>query len=101
MDPAVAWYQEEQDGPSKLVWMRIWDTNSDLYGSLHANYGPGSNNGQETLKGPAVSRGVTGGTLGALGDQKQHELPFNNSNSGNNNNNNGVGNYQQQPSPAI
>ncbi|XP_050071819.1 non-canonical poly(A) RNA polymerase protein Trf4-1-like [Anopheles maculipalpis] len=97
MDPAVAWYQEEQDGPSKLVWMRIWETNSELYGSLHANYGPGSNNGQETLKGP-VSRGG-GGTLVALGDQKQHELSFNNSNG--NNNNNGVGNHPQQTSPAI
>ncbi|XP_053669250.1 terminal nucleotidyltransferase 4B [Anopheles marshallii] len=91
MDPAVAWYQEEQDGPSKLVWMRIWETNSDLYGPLHANYGPGSNNGQETLKGPA-SRG------GGTGDQKPHDLlQFNNSNSGNNN---GIGNHQQ-PSPAI
>lgn len=92
MDPAVAWYQEEQDGPSKLVWMRIWETNSDLYGPVHANYGPGNGNGQETLKGPS-SRG---GTLGA-GDQKQHDLQFNNSNSGNNN---GIGNHQQ-PSPVI
>uniref|UniRef100_A0A182LZV8 polynucleotide adenylyltransferase n=1 Tax=Anopheles culicifacies TaxID=139723 RepID=A0A182LZV8_9DIPT len=91
MDPAVAWLQEEQNGPSKQVWMRIWESNSDLYGQLHTNYGPGSNNGQETLKGPS-SRG---GTLGS-GDQKQHDLQFNNSISGNNN---GVGNHQL-PSPA-
>uniref|UniRef100_A0A2M4CHW7 polynucleotide adenylyltransferase n=1 Tax=Anopheles darlingi TaxID=43151 RepID=A0A2M4CHW7_ANODA len=50
MDPAVAWYQEEQDGPSKAVWMRIWETNSDLCGSLYPNYGPGSN-GPDGLKG--------------------------------------------------
>uniref|UniRef100_A0A2M4ABS2 polynucleotide adenylyltransferase n=2 Tax=Anopheles triannulatus TaxID=58253 RepID=A0A2M4ABS2_9DIPT len=53
MDPAVAWYQEEQDGPSKAVWMRIWETNSDLCGSLYPNYGPGSN-GPDGLK---ASRG--------------------------------------------
>uniref|UniRef100_A0A182VWK8 Uncharacterized protein n=1 Tax=Anopheles minimus TaxID=112268 RepID=A0A182VWK8_9DIPT len=92
MDPSMAWYQREQEGPSKYVWMRIWEANSDLYGQLHPNYGPGSNNGQDTLKGPS-SRG---GTLGS-GDQKQQDLlQFNNSTSGNNN---GVGNHQQ-PSPA-
>uniref|UniRef100_A0A182FQD5 Uncharacterized protein n=2 Tax=Anopheles albimanus TaxID=7167 RepID=A0A182FQD5_ANOAL len=53
MDPAVAWYQEEQDGPSKAVWMRIWETNADLCGSLYPNYGPGSN-GPDGLK---ASRG--------------------------------------------
>ncbi|XP_040160640.1 non-canonical poly(A) RNA polymerase protein Trf4-1 [Anopheles arabiensis] len=93
MDPAVAWYQEEQDGPAKHTWMRIWESNSDLYGPLHANYGPGSNNGQEGLKGPG----------GARGELKQFDLPLGNTgNSGNNNNNNnnGVGNHQQQPSPV-
>uniref|UniRef100_A0A8W7PMH9 polynucleotide adenylyltransferase n=1 Tax=Anopheles coluzzii TaxID=1518534 RepID=A0A8W7PMH9_ANOCL len=82
MDPAVAWYQEEQDGPAKHTWMRIWESNSDLYGPLHANYGPGSNNGQEGLKGPG----------GARGELKQFDLPLGNTgNSGNNNNNNGAG----------
>uniref|UniRef100_A0A182JBT2 Uncharacterized protein n=1 Tax=Anopheles atroparvus TaxID=41427 RepID=A0A182JBT2_ANOAO len=59
MDPAVAWYQEEQEGPSMAVWLRIWETNTELY-SLNANYGPGSNNGggPESLKG---SRGSAGG----------------------------------------
>uniref|UniRef100_A0A182WSD4 Uncharacterized protein n=1 Tax=Anopheles quadriannulatus TaxID=34691 RepID=A0A182WSD4_ANOQN len=68
MDPAVAWYQEEQDGPAKHTWMRIWESNSDLYGPLHANYGPGSNNGQEGLKGPG----------GARGELKQFDLPLGN-----------------------
>ncbi|XP_058062325.1 non-canonical poly(A) RNA polymerase protein Trf4-1-like [Anopheles bellator] len=54
MDPAVAWYQDEQDGPSKAVWMRIWETNSDICGPLYPNYGPGSN-GQDNLK---ASRGT-------------------------------------------
>ncbi|XP_053679709.1 non-canonical poly(A) RNA polymerase protein Trf4-1-like [Anopheles nili] len=93
MDPAVAWYQEEQDGPSKMVWMRIWETNSDLYGSLHANYGPGGN-GHDSLKGPPIR-----GALGSSGDQKQHELhqQFINGN-------NGAmcgGNNLQQLSPAL
>uniref|UniRef100_A0A182N5U9 Uncharacterized protein n=1 Tax=Anopheles dirus TaxID=7168 RepID=A0A182N5U9_9DIPT len=89
MDPAVAWYQEEQDGPSKVVWMRIWETNSDLYGSLHANYGPGNNNnGQDSLKVPPTSRGIAG-----AGDQQYN----NNANSGNNTN----GSNLQQSSPAM
>lgn len=30
MDPAVAWYQPEQEGPAKRLWLRIWDTQSDI-----------------------------------------------------------------------
>lgn len=30
MDPAVAWFQEEQDGPAKRIWMAIWDTISEM-----------------------------------------------------------------------
>lgn len=30
MDPAVAWFQEEQDGPAKRIWMTIWDTISEM-----------------------------------------------------------------------
>lgn len=26
MDPAVAWFQEEQDGPAKRIWLNIWET---------------------------------------------------------------------------
>lgn len=25
MDPAVAWFQEEQDGPAKRIWLNIWE----------------------------------------------------------------------------
>lgn len=30
MDPAVAWFQDEQDGPAKRTWLDIWDTISDM-----------------------------------------------------------------------
>ena len=26
MDPAIAWFQEEQEGPSKRLWLSIWET---------------------------------------------------------------------------
>lgn len=30
MDPAIAWFQEEQEGPSKRLWLSIWETNQEL-----------------------------------------------------------------------
>ncbi|XP_035451959.2 terminal nucleotidyltransferase 4B isoform X1 [Spodoptera frugiperda] len=30
MDPAVAWYQPEQEGPAKRLWLRIWESQSDI-----------------------------------------------------------------------
>uniref|UniRef100_A0A1L8DWN9 polynucleotide adenylyltransferase n=1 Tax=Nyssomyia neivai TaxID=330878 RepID=A0A1L8DWN9_9DIPT len=36
MDPAVAWFQEEQNGPAKRIWMQIWDTISELDGNATA-----------------------------------------------------------------
>ncbi|XP_049879971.1 non-canonical poly(A) RNA polymerase protein Trf4-1-like [Pectinophora gossypiella] len=30
MDPAVAWYQPEQEGPAKRLWLRIWETQSEI-----------------------------------------------------------------------
>ncbi|XP_055705759.1 terminal nucleotidyltransferase 4A-like isoform X2 [Phlebotomus papatasi] len=33
MDPAVAWFQEEQDGPAKRIWQQIWDTFSEMDGN--------------------------------------------------------------------
>uniref|UniRef100_A0AAG5CPQ5 polynucleotide adenylyltransferase n=1 Tax=Anopheles atroparvus TaxID=41427 RepID=A0AAG5CPQ5_ANOAO len=78
MDPAVAWYQEEQEGPSMAVWLRIWETNTELY-SLNANYGPGSNNGG----GPESLKGSRGSAVGG-GEQI------------NNNNSSSL----QQPSPG-
>lgn len=76
MDPAVAWYQEEQEGPSMAVWLRIWETNSELY-SLNANYGPGSNGGG----GPEGPKGPRGSAGGGAGEQ-------------NNNNNNTMMGYK-------
>lgn len=26
MDPAIAWFQEEQEGPAKRIWSGIWET---------------------------------------------------------------------------
>ena len=26
MDPAIGWFQPEQEGPAKDLWMRIWET---------------------------------------------------------------------------
>ncbi|XP_059608990.1 terminal nucleotidyltransferase 4A [Phlebotomus argentipes] len=36
MDPAVAWFQEEQDGPAKRIWQQIWDTFSEMDGNAAA-----------------------------------------------------------------
>lgn len=30
MDPAIAWFQEEQEGPSKKLWLAIWETIQEL-----------------------------------------------------------------------
>lgn len=30
MDPAIAWFQEEQEGPSKQLWLSIWDTIQEM-----------------------------------------------------------------------
>lgn len=30
MDPAVAWFQEEQNGPAKRTWLAIWDTMQEI-----------------------------------------------------------------------
>ncbi|VVC90261.1 unnamed protein product [Leptidea sinapis] len=29
MDPNVGWYQPEQEGPAKRLWLRIWETQSE------------------------------------------------------------------------
>lgn len=30
MDPGIAWFQEEQDGPSKVLWLSIWETMQEM-----------------------------------------------------------------------
>lgn len=30
MDPGIAWFQEEQEGPSKRLWLSIWDTIQEM-----------------------------------------------------------------------
>lgn len=26
MDPSISWFQQEQEGPAKLLWLRLWQT---------------------------------------------------------------------------
>ncbi|KAJ8912839.1 hypothetical protein NQ315_007970 [Exocentrus adspersus] len=30
MDPSISWFQPEQEGPAKLLWFRIWQTQLEL-----------------------------------------------------------------------
>lgn len=30
MDPAIAWFQEEQRGPAKKAWLAIWETIQEM-----------------------------------------------------------------------
>lgn len=30
MDPAIAWFQEEQTGPAKKAWLAIWETIQEM-----------------------------------------------------------------------
>lgn len=30
MDPAIAWFQEEQKGPAKKAWLAIWETIQEM-----------------------------------------------------------------------
>lgn len=30
MDPFTSWYQTDNDGPAKLLWLRIWQTQQEL-----------------------------------------------------------------------
>ncbi|CAG7731323.1 unnamed protein product [Allacma fusca] len=44
MDPKIGWYQPEQEGPAKELWVRIWEAQAGL-NSLHfVNNGNGTNN---------------------------------------------------------
>ncbi|KAI4467670.1 poly(a) rna polymerase [Holotrichia oblita] len=30
MDPSISWFQPEQEGPAKQLWLRLWQTQQDL-----------------------------------------------------------------------
>lgn len=30
MDPCISWFQPEQEGPAKRLWLRIWQTQQDF-----------------------------------------------------------------------
>lgn len=30
MDPSISWLQPEQEGPAKVLWLRIWQTQQEL-----------------------------------------------------------------------
>lgn len=57
MDPAVAWFQEEQDGPAKRIWLNIWETELESIAAAQAqeavNAGEKKENGNE--KGSGVN----------------------------------------------
>ncbi|GAB0090026.1 Non-canonical poly(A) RNA polymerase protein Trf4-1 [Sergentomyia squamirostris] len=72
MDPAVAWFQEEQDGPAKRIWLQIWDTISEMDQNSTVN----------TVERQASKQESMG----------NHETPPANNNGGNNGNGGGNGN---------
>lgn len=106
MDPAVAWYQEEQEGPAKYQWMKIWETMSELNPPLTV---PAENQKPQRVGPEKTNRGGVGGIENRLivaagggvggggGDDHHHHhhhhhhtnaLSENNNNNSNNNNNN-------------
>lgn len=122
MDPAVAWFQEEQEGPAKRVWMSIWETMAELdppltvpvenqkpqrAGTDKPNRGVGENRLISAAGGVVGGGGGGGGT----GDDSHHHpahhnhhhhhsnaLTENNNNNNNNNNgNSGAGNGNNTP----
>lgn len=30
MDPSISWFQPEQEGPAKQLWLRLWQAQQDL-----------------------------------------------------------------------
>ncbi|XP_053697857.1 non-canonical poly(A) RNA polymerase protein Trf4-1-like [Sabethes cyaneus] len=117
MDPAVAWFQEEQEGPAKRMWMGIWETMSELdppltvpaenqkpqrAGVEKSNRGGGGGGENRIIAGNGG--GGVGGVGGGGGDDSHHHsnhhhhhhhgsaLSENNNNNNNNSNNIGNGN---------
>lgn len=45
MDPAIAWFQEEQRGPAKKAWLAIWETIQEM-DQTQAVTGIDNNNGK-------------------------------------------------------
>ena len=43
MDAAVAWFQEEQDGPAKRLWMGIWETVSEMDSAVNSTNNTNAN----------------------------------------------------------
>nr|XP_029720239.1 non-canonical poly(A) RNA polymerase protein Trf4-1 [Aedes albopictus]XP_029720241.1 non-canonical poly(A) RNA polymerase protein Trf4-1 [Aedes albopictus]XP_029720244.1 non-canonical poly(A) RNA polymerase protein Trf4-1 [Aedes albopictus]XP_029720252.1 non-canonical poly(A) RNA polymerase protein Trf4-1 [Aedes albopictus] len=107
MDPAVAWYQEEQEGPAKYQWMKIWETMSELNPPLTV---PVENQKPQRGGTEKPNRGIenrlivaAGGNVGGGGGGDDHHhhhhhhhhtnaLSENNNNTNNSNNNNNNGN---------
>lgn len=100
MDPAVAWFQEEQEGPAKRVWMGIWETMAELDPPLTVpveNQKPQRAGTEKANRGGGENRLIGGGGGGAGDDSHHHPnhhhhhhgsaLSENNSNNNNNNNN--------------
>lgn len=106
MDPAVAWFQEEQEGPAKRVWMGIWETMAELDPPLTI---PVENQKPQRAGSDKPNRGVgenrlinaAGGGGGGNGNDDSHHHPAHHNHhhhhsnaltENNNNSNNGGGN---------
>lgn len=50
MDPAVAWFQEEQNGPAKRLWLAIWDTIQEMDQTQQQAVNSIENNNPKTAK---------------------------------------------------
>lgn len=106
MDPAVAWFQEEQEGPAKRVWMGIWETMAELDPPLTIpveNQKPQRAGTEKPNRGVGENRliNAVGGGGGGGGDDHHHHHHSNalteNNNNNNNSNNGGTGNGNNTP----
>lgn len=100
MDPAVAWFQEEQEGPAKRVWMGIWETMAELDPPLTIpveNQKPQRAGTEKPNRGVGENRLINAVGGGGGDDHHNHHhhhsnaLTENNNNNNNSNNNGGGG----------
>uniref|UniRef100_U5ETV5 polynucleotide adenylyltransferase n=1 Tax=Corethrella appendiculata TaxID=1370023 RepID=U5ETV5_9DIPT len=77
MDPAVAWFQEEQEGPAKRIWLGIWETMSEIDPNANNNGNTnldntGSNNNGGKLKDPTSSTSSSTTTIHQIGGENNN-----------------------------
>lgn len=122
MDPSVAWFQEEQEGPAKRVWMGIWETMAELDPPLTIpveNQKPQRAGSDKPNRGVGENRLINAAGGGGNGGDDSHHHPAhlnhhhhhsnaltennnnNNNNGSNNNNNNGGGTGNGNNTPTT